>query len=87
MTRAKYLLVMVVLMSRIAALSLCYVSDISDWCWYLFVGCWFVLLFLALWSLIRLRWRELVTLSLILAITAAPAFRVGEEPIARLQES
>ena len=86
MTRWKYGLAVVVLVSRLAALLLCYVSEISDWCWNLFVGGWFVLLFVALWSLVRFGWRELAIFSLVLVITAAPAFRVGEEPIARLQD-
>lgn len=86
MTRWKYILVVVVLVSRLAELSLCYVWDISDWCWYLFTVDWLVLLFVALLSLFRLRWRELAILSLVLVVTAAPAFRVGEEPIAWLQE-
>ena len=78
MTRWKYLLVAVVLVSRLVALSLCYVSDISDWCWYLFTGGWFVLLFLTMWSLLRLRWRELAIFALALVVTASPAFRVGK---------
>jgi len=86
MNRWKYGLAVVVLVSRLAGLSLCYVSDISDWCWYLFVGGWFVLFFIALWDLFRLRWRDVLIFCLVLGVTAAPAFRVGEGSIARLQE-
>lgn len=86
MTRWKYRLVAVVLVSRLVELSLYYVSEISDGSWYLFTGGWFVMLLLALRSLFRLRWRELVIYSLVLVVTASPTFRIGDEPIAGLQE-
>ncbi len=86
MTCWKYLLVAVVLVSRIVELSLYYVSGISDWCWYLFTGGWFLLLFFALWSLLRLRWRKQMILSLVLFTTALPAINIGTEYITRFQD-
>jgi hypothetical protein len=75
-----------VLVSRLTQLSLYDVSDISDWCWYAFAGGWFVLLFLSLWVLIRLRWRAVAIFSLVLAATFPPALNVGAEPISQFQD-
>jgi hypothetical protein len=82
----KYLLVFVVLVSRLVELSLYEISDVSDWCWYLFTGGWFVLFFLTLWVLVRLRWRELAIFSVVLVATALPALNYGAEPISRFQD-
>jgi hypothetical protein len=86
MKRWKYLLVVVVLVSRFVELLLYEVSDVSDWCWYLFTGGWFVLLFLTLWALFRIRWRELAVFSLVLVTTALSAINIGIEPIIRVQD-
>lgn len=86
MAHRKYLTVAIVLGSRLTELTLFKVSDISDWCWYLFTGGWFVLLFLTLWGLFRLRWRELAIFSVVLVATALPAFNYGVESISRFQD-
>lgn len=86
MARWKYLTVAIVLGSRLIELTLFEVSGISDWCWYLFTGGWFVLLFLTLWVLFRLRWRELAIFSAALVATALPALNYGAEPISRFQD-
>jgi hypothetical protein len=84
--RWTYHLIVIVLVSRIVQLLLYETSDISNWCWYLFTYGWFVLLFFALWNLVRFRWRQFLIASPVLVATALPAINIGIEYIQPIQD-
>lgn len=85
--RWTYRLLGVVLVSRIVQLLLYETSDISDWFWYLFTFGWFVLLFLALWALVRFKWHQFLIALPVLVATALPAVNIGMEYIQPIQDS
>jgi hypothetical protein len=80
-----YSLAAVVLISRLVQWTLYDITRVSDWCWYIFTVGWFVLFFLALWGLIRLRWRAFAICALVLITTFPPALNYGAEPISQFQ--
>jgi hypothetical protein len=86
MSRWKYVLVLVALVSWLAKLLLNYISDAADWFWYLSFGCW-IILFLLVWpALFRRNWRELAVLSVALSVMLLPLRGVGDELVEDLQD-
>jgi hypothetical protein len=79
MSRLKYLLVVIALVSWVAVQSLCFISRYADWpLLYISGSCWLALVVFALWAVLGRRWRELAVFLSTAIIIALPGLGVPQ---------